>query len=145
MEEKNPSYVEGILNTLSDLEKKSETLSLEVEEMKKQLISISYDEIESIKNQVINTANKEAQIIIETSKQEAEKESQRISEECANELSIISKNIDSSFNKAVEMVFQKIKSDFILANNNSNANSSIVKKTENLQNTIISGTTKRSK
>ncbi len=149
MEEKNPSYVEGILNTLADLERKSETLISEVEVMKKRLISISNDEVESIKNQVIDRANKESQVIIDTSKQEAEKESLQISKESDDELSLISKNINSSFDKAVEMVVQKIRSDFILSNNNNSGQpdfNAITTKTENLQNAPpVTGTTKRSK
>ncbi len=146
MEEKNPSYVEGILNTLADLESKSENLISDVEVMKKQLISVSYDEIESIKSQVIDRANNEAQIILNASKQEAENESLQISKESDNELSLISKNIDSSFDKAVEMVVQKIRSDFILSdNNNVKSDFNTVIKTESLQNASVSGTAKRSK
>lgn len=147
MEEKNPSYVEGILNTLAELERKSETLISEVEVMKKRLISIANDEIESIKNHVIDRANNEAHLIIDTSKQEAENESLQISKESDNELSLISKNIDSSFDKAVEMVVQKIRSDFILPNNNNNvkSDSNTVTKAENLQNAPVTGAAKRSK
>jgi vacuolar-type H+-ATPase subunit H len=149
LEEKNPSYVEGILNTLAELERKSETLISEVEVMKKRLISIANDEIESIKSHVIDRANNEAQVIIDTSKQEAENESLQISKESDNELSLISKNIDSSFDKAVEMVVQKIRSDFILSNNNNNNNvkfdSNTVTKAENLQNAPVTGAAKRSK
>ncbi len=150
MEEKNPSYVEGILNTLAELERKSETLISEVEVMKKRLISITNDEIESIKSQVIDRANNEAQVIIDTSKQEAENESLQISKKSDNELSLISKNIESSFDKAVEMVVQKIRSDFILSKNNNNNNnvksdSNAVTKAENLQNAPVTGAAKRSK
>jgi len=148
LEEKNPSYVEGILNTLAELERKSETLISEVEVMKKRLISITNDEIESIKSQVINRANNEAQVIIDTSRQEAENESLQISKESDNELSLISKNIDSSFDKAVEMVVQKIRSDFILSNNNNNnvkSDSNTVTKADNLQNAPVTGAAKRSK
>ncbi|HLL60141.1 MAG TPA: hypothetical protein VK338_00330 [Candidatus Nitrosocosmicus sp.] len=151
MEEKNPSYVEGILNTLAELERKSETLISEVEVMKKRLISIANDEIESIRSHVIDRANNEAQVIIDTSKQEAENESIKISKESDNELSLISKNIDSSFDKAVEMVVQKIRSDFILPNNNNVNNNNVksdsnaVTKAENLQNAAVTGAAKRSK
>ena len=149
MEEKNPSYVEGILNTLAELERKSETLISEVEVMKKRLISIANDEIESIKRHVIDRANNEAQVIIDTSKQEAENESLQISKESDNELSLISKNIDSSFDKAVEMVVQKIRSDFVSSNNNNSGQpefNAVTTKAENLQNAPpVAGTTKRSK
>ncbi len=120
--------------------------------MKKRLISIANDEIESIKSHVIGRANSEAQVIIDTSKQEAENESLQISKESDNELSLISKNIDSSFDKAVEMVVQKIRSDFILPNNNNYSNnnnvkpdSNIVTKAENFQNAPATGSVKRSK
>ena len=66
MEEKNPSYVEGILNTLAELERKSETLISEVEVMKKRLISITNDEIEIIKSQVIDRSKNETKLIIDT-------------------------------------------------------------------------------
>jgi hypothetical protein len=62
---------------------------------------------------------------------------------------LISKNIDTSFDKAVEMVVQKIRSDFILSNNNNNNNvrsdSNTVTKAENLQNAPVTGAAKRSK
>jgi vacuolar-type H+-ATPase subunit H len=157
LEEKNPSYVEGILNTLAELERKSETLISEVEVMKKRLISVTNDEIGSIRRQVIDRANSEAQAIIDTSKQEAENESLQIAKESDNELSLISKNIDSSFDKAVEMVVQKIRSDFILSNNNNNiinnngnnnntkSDSNAATKAENLQNATVTGAAKRPK
>jgi vacuolar-type H+-ATPase subunit H len=159
LEEKNPSYVEGILNTLADLERKSETLISDVELMKKQLASISIEEIESIKRQVIDRANNEAQMIIDASRKEAEGESLQISKESDDELSLISKNIDSSFDKAVEMVVQKIREDFILPNsssnknnnNNTDANSNFRSdlgtetKTQSSPNATVSGTTKRPK
>ena len=119
--------------------------------MKKRLISVTNDEIGSIKSQVIDRANNEAQAIIDKSKQEAENESLQISKESDNELSLISKNIDSSFDKAVEMVVQKIRSDFILSNNNNNNNNNVksdsntLTKAENLQNAPVTGAAKRSK
>ncbi|MDQ4074015.1 MAG: hypothetical protein M3162_06890 [Thermoproteota archaeon] len=119
MEIKNPSTVEGILGTLHDLEQKSERLNSSVEEMRKRLSSISQSEIDSLKNEVIDKANKDAQIIIEKSRQEAEEESVRISKESDNDLSNMSKKIDSSFDMAVEMVVQRIISDFVSSNTNS--------------------------
>lgn len=105
------SAVEGIVNSLSELENEIDGLYLRVDEMKKRIMAHSNEEIDKLKQQVISLANEEAKRIVDAAKSEADAESADIAKQAEKSLSGIKKNIDSSFDKAVDSIVKAVLGD----------------------------------
>ena len=100
--------VDGIINSLSELESEIDYVNLSLADMKKTLNSIAQREIDSLLEQTRKMATSEAESMISTSKSEAESESQKISQNGESKVTEIQKNIDSNFNSAVDSAVETI-------------------------------------
>ena len=100
--------VDGIINSLSELESEIDSVNLSLADMKKTLNSIAQREINSLLEQTRKMATSEAESMISTSKSEAESESQKISQNGESKVTEIQKNIDSNFNSAVDSAVETI-------------------------------------
>ena len=100
--------VDGIINSLSELESEIDSVNLSLADMKKSLNSIAQREINSLLEQTRKIATSEAESIISDSKSEAESESQKISQNGESKVTEIQKNIDSNFNSAVDSAVETI-------------------------------------
>ena len=69
--------VDGIINSLSELESEIDAVNLSLAEMKKSLNSIANKEIDSLLEQTRKMATSEAESMISESKSKAESESQK--------------------------------------------------------------------
>jgi len=94
--------IDGIINSLSELESDIDSVNLNLAEMKKSLNSIAQKEIDSLLEQTKNMANSEAESMISEAKSKAESESQKISQDGEAKVAEIQQKIDSSFDSAVE-------------------------------------------
>ena len=102
------SSVESIVSALSELESDIDSLSSQVDEMKKSLMVHSEQEISNIRERVIEIAKEEAGKIMNISKEDAEKESAKILEEADQNLTKVRTNIEASFNRCVEIVLKSV-------------------------------------
>ena len=130
------SSVEVIINALAELEKDIDNLSLKIEEMRKRMIIYSNEQIENLKRQTISIANEEAKKIVDIAKKEAEDESSVIAKEADNRLSDIKKNIDSALDRAVDSIVNMVlketgSSSQEQMNDISKADETVSKKTRN--------------
>ena len=100
--------VDGIINSLSELESEIDSVNLSLADMKKSLNSIAQREINSLLEQTQKMATSEAESIISDSKSEAESESEKITQNGESKIVEIQKNIDSNFNSAVEGAVETI-------------------------------------
>jgi V/A-type H+-transporting ATPase subunit G/H len=94
--------VDGIINSLSELESEIDSVNLSLADMKKSLNSIAQREINSLLEQTRKMANSEAESIVSDSKSKAESESQKITKNGESKVVEIQKNIDSNFDAAVD-------------------------------------------
>ena len=100
--------VDGIINSLSELESEIDSVNLSLTDMKKSLNSIAQREIDSLLEQTRKMATSEAESIISDSKSKAEDESQKIIQDGESKTTEIQKNIDSNFNSAVDGAVETI-------------------------------------
>ena len=94
--------IDGIINSLSELESDIDSVNLSLVDMKKSLNSIAQKEIDSLLEQTRKMATSEAESMITESKSKAESESQKITQNGEAKIAEIQQNIDSSFDSAVE-------------------------------------------
>ena len=94
--------VDGIINTLSNLESDIDSLNEKLADMKKQLNSTAQKEIERLMEETKNMATKEAERLISESKTRAESESAKILQKGEENLVEIQQNIDVNFDSAVK-------------------------------------------
>ncbi|MFQ5920540.1 MAG: hypothetical protein ACE5JV_00815 [Nitrososphaerales archaeon] len=102
------SPVEKILSSLTELEKDIDGVKGSIEDIRRRLSAYSDEEIEKLKEKLTSLANEEAKRIIEQAKKEAEEETARITAEGESSLGTIKKNIDGSFDRAVDLIVEKI-------------------------------------
>ena len=100
--------VDGIINSLSELESEIDSVNLSLADMKKSLNSIAQREIDSLLEQTRKMATSEAESIISDSKSGAESESQKIVQNGELKITEIQKNIDSKFDSAVDGAVETI-------------------------------------
>ena len=100
--------VDGIINSLSELESEIDAVNLSLADMKKSLNSIAQREIDSLLEQTQKMANSEAESLVSDSKSSAESESQKIVQNGESKIVEIQKNIDSNFNSAVDSAVETI-------------------------------------
>jgi V/A-type H+-transporting ATPase subunit G/H len=100
--------VDGIINSLSELESEIDSVNLSLADMKKSLNSIAQREIDSLLEHTRKMATSEAESIISDSKSKAEDESQKIIQDGESKTTEIQKNIDSNFNSAVDGAVETI-------------------------------------
>jgi V/A-type H+/Na+-transporting ATPase subunit G/H len=100
--------VDGIINSLSELESEIDSVNLSLADMKKSLNSIAQREIDSLLKQTQKIATSEAESIISDSKSKAELESQKITQNGESKVAEIQQNIDSNFNAAVDSAVSTI-------------------------------------
>ena len=100
--------VDGIINSLSELESEIDSVNLSLADMKKALNSIAQREIDSILEQTKKMATSEAESLISDSKSSAESESQKINQNGESKITEIQENIDSNFNSAVDGAVETI-------------------------------------
>ena len=94
--------VDGIINSLSELESEIDSVNLSLADMKKSLNSIAQKEINSLLEQTRKMATSEAESIVSDSKSKAEAESQKIIQNGESTVAEIQQNIDSNFDAAVD-------------------------------------------
>ena len=94
--------VDGIINSLSELESEIDSVNISLADMKKSLTSLVQREINSLLEQTRKMATSEAESIISDSKSNAEAESQKITKNGDSKVTEIQENIDSNFNAAVD-------------------------------------------
>jgi len=100
--------VDGIINSLSELESQIDSVNLSLADMKKSLNSIAQREIDSLLEQTRKMATSEAESIISDSKSKADSESQKIIQNGESKIAEIQQNIDSNFNSAVDSAVETI-------------------------------------
>ena len=100
--------VDGIINSLSELESQIDSVNLSLADMKKSLNSIAQREIDSLLEQTRKMATSEAESIISDSKSTADSESQKIIKNGESKIAEIQQNIDSNFNSAVDNAVKTI-------------------------------------
>jgi len=100
--------VDGIINSLSELESDIDSVNISLADMKKSLNSIAQKEINSLLEQTRKMATSEAESIISDSKSNAEAESQKITQNGESKVTEIQKNIESNFNAAVDKAVSTI-------------------------------------
>ena len=100
--------VDGIINSLSELESEIDAVNLSLAEMKKSLNSIANKEIDSLLEQTRKMATSEAESMISESKSKAESESQKITQDGESKVAEIQQKIDSTFDSAVDIAVTKI-------------------------------------
>ena len=93
--------VDGIINSLSELESDIDSVNLSLADMKKSLNSIAQREIDSLLEQTRKIATSEAESMISDSKSKAESESQKITQNGESNVVKIQQKIDSNFDSAV--------------------------------------------
>ena len=93
--------VDGIINSLSELESDIDSVNLSLTDMKKSLNSIAQKEIDSLLEQTRKMATSEAESMISNSKSSAESESQKITQNGESKVAEIQQKIDSNFDSAV--------------------------------------------
>lgn len=101
------SPVENILGSLSDLEKDIDVLNASIEDVRKRFNVYSDEEVGKLKEKLTSIAMEEAKRIVDQAKQEASEEAATIIAEGDKSLEAI-KKINSSFDKAVDMIVEKI-------------------------------------
>ena len=94
--------VDGIINSLSELESDIDSVNLSLADMKKSLNSIAQKEIDSLLEQTRKMATSEAESMISESKSKAESESQKITQDGESKVAEIQQKIDSTFDSAVD-------------------------------------------
>ena len=94
--------VDGIINSLSELESDIDSVNLSLADMKKSLNSIAQKEIDSLLEQTRKMATSEAESMISNSKSSAESESQKITQNGESKVAEIQQKIDSTFDSAVD-------------------------------------------
>ena len=94
--------IDGIINSLSQLESDIDSVNLSLAEMKKSLNSIAQKEIDSLLEQTKKMANSEAESMISEAKSKAESESQKITQDGDTKIAEIQQKIDSNFDSAVD-------------------------------------------
>ena len=94
--------VDGIINSLSELESEIDSVNLSLVDMKKSLNSIAQREIDSLLEKTRKMATSEAESIISDSKSSAESQSQKIVQNGKSSVADIQQNIDSNFDTAVD-------------------------------------------
>ena len=94
--------VDGIINSLSELESEIDSVNLNLADMKKSLNSIAQKEIDSLLEQTKKMATSEAESMISESKSKAESESQKITQDGESKVAEIQKKINSTFDSAVD-------------------------------------------
>ena len=94
--------VDGIINSLSELESDIDSVNLSLADMKKSLNSIAQKEIDSLLEQTRKMATSEAESMISNSKSSAESESQKITQNGESKVAEIQQKIDSNFDSAVD-------------------------------------------
>ena len=94
--------VDGIINSLSELESDIDSVNLSLADMKKSLNSIAQKEIDSLLEQTRKMATSEAESMISSSKSSAESESQKITQDGESKVAEIQQKIDSNFGSAVD-------------------------------------------
>ena len=94
--------VDGIINSLSELESEIDAVNLSLAEMKISLNSIANKEIDSLLEQTRKMATSEAESMISESKSKAESESQKITQDGESKVAEIQQKIDSTFDSAVD-------------------------------------------
>ncbi len=92
--------VDGIINSLSELESEIDSVNLSLADMKKSLNSIAHKEIDSLLEQTRKMATSEAESMISESKSKAESESQKITQDGESKVAEIQQKIDSTFDSA---------------------------------------------
>ena len=100
--------VDGIINSLSELESEIDSVNIILADMKKSLNSIAQREIDSLLEHTRKIATSEAESIISDSKSGAESESQKIAQNGESKIAEIQKNIDSNFDSAVDGAVETI-------------------------------------
>ena len=94
--------VDGIINSLSELESDIDSVNLSLADMKKSLNSTAQKEIDSLLEQTRKMATSEAESMISNSKSSAESESQKITQNGESQVAEIQQKIDSNFDSAVD-------------------------------------------
>ena len=94
--------VDGIINSLSELESDIDSVNISLVDMKKSLNSIAQKEIDSLLEQTRKMATSEAESMISNSKSSAESESQKITQNGESKVAEIQQKIDSNFDSAVD-------------------------------------------
>ena len=94
--------VDGIINSLSELESDIDSVNLSLADMKKSLNSIAQKEIDSLLEQTRKMATSEAESMISNSKSSAESESEKITQDGESKVAEIKQKIDSNFDSAVD-------------------------------------------
>ena len=102
------SKVTGIIQSLNSLEDDLDSLSIKVDDMKKQLNVKALTEIDALLEKTREMATKEAEIMINTSKEKATAESAKITQEGEAILSKIQSNVDANFDEAVSHVVSTV-------------------------------------
>jgi vacuolar-type H+-ATPase subunit H len=98
--------VEGIVNTLAEIETEIDRLSTKVEGLKKQMIANSEEQITYLRQKLTEMAKEEAEKIVNGAREEAENESAEILKNGDKYLEKIKKNIESSLGNCVELVLR---------------------------------------
>ena len=94
--------VDGIINSLSELESDIDSVNISLADMKKALNSTVQKEIDSLLEQTRKMATSEAESMISESKSKAESESQKITQDGESKVAEIQQKIDSTFDSAVD-------------------------------------------
>ena len=94
--------VDGIINSLSELESEIDSVNHRLTDMKKSLKPISNKGNESLLEQTRKMATSEAESMISESKSKAESESQKITQDGESKVAEIQQKIDSTFDSAVD-------------------------------------------
>ena len=94
--------VDGIINSLSELESDIDSVNLSLADMKKSLNSTAQREIDSLLEKTRKMANSEAESLVSNSKSKAESESQKITQNGESKVIEIQEKIDSNFDSAVD-------------------------------------------
>ena len=102
------SPLENILGSLSELEKDIDSLNASIEDIRKRFNAYSDEEVAKLKEKLTGIAIEEAKRVVDQAKKEASEEAATIIAEGDRSLEAIKKKANSSFDKAVDLVLDRI-------------------------------------
>ncbi|HEY4673897.1 MAG TPA: V-type ATPase subunit subunit G family protein [Nitrososphaerales archaeon] len=105
------SHLEGVVSTLSEMEKEIDAVKADAEEMKRAIVALARDEAEKIKNQIVSSANETVKNELNRATADAERNAKEIVQKGDVDVKKLQGKINAALDKAVDSVVKAVLGD----------------------------------
>ncbi len=102
------SKIEVVITSLSDMEKELDSIKLQVNDAKREMISMARKEAILLKEKLVQDATKKMEQKVAVAVKENEKEAEKSISKAEDDIRVLKKKMDSRFDHAVDSVLKAL-------------------------------------